>query len=133
MHLRRRTPAQVSIDQQFGDDHDLSLANLFPDHRPGPEEMCRKSELHDLLLELIDSLAPSLRRTLHLCAVEGLSIHEASNRLGITEGAIKAQLSRGRAKLSRLLRKALRPPKSRVGVSRHAARSLRHRSSNRPQ
>jgi DNA-directed RNA polymerase specialized sigma24 family protein len=46
-----------------------------------------------------------LRRAFELRDLEGLSIREITDRLGVTEGAAKSQISRARARLRSLMRK----------------------------
>jgi hypothetical protein len=55
MQLRRR-PRQspFSLDQQFGEDSDLSLLEGLADNRPSPEVECQKSELRAYLMDFIE-------------------------------------------------------------------------------
>ena len=57
----------------------------------------------------VAQLSPSLRRAFELCDLDGLTVKEAAHTLGVAEGTVKAQISRARAKLTRLMRRALRP------------------------
>ena len=55
------------------------------------------------LWQAVMSLSGDLRAAVTLFYYDGLSIREISGVLGISEAAVKARLSRGRAKLRRLL------------------------------
>ena len=108
MQLRRR-PRQnhLSLDQQFGDEQEYSLADRLPAREPSPEDQCRRSELHGRLMQLAEQLSPPLRKAFQLRDVEGLTTSEAANVLGVAEGTVKAQVARARAKLRRLMSRAL--------------------------
>ena len=110
MQLRRR-PRQrhVSLDEPSGEDQEYCLADRLADSQPSPEDECRKSELHARLLLSAVELSPSLRKAFQLCDLDGLTVKEVSHTLGLAEGTVKAQVSRARAKLIRLMRRALRP------------------------
>ena len=109
MHLRRRPRrAHVSLDEPFGEEQEHSLSDLLADSRPSPEDDCRDAELRGHIVEAVAQLSPSLQRTYWLCGLNGLSLKEAAHTLGVAEGTVKAQMSRARAKLIRMLRRALR-------------------------
>jgi RNA polymerase sigma-70 factor (ECF subfamily) len=109
MHLRKRPRrAHVSLDEPFGEEQEHSLSELLPDSSPSPEDDCRSAELRGHIVEAVAQLSPSLQRTYQLCGLNGLSLKEAAQTLGVAEGTVKAQMSRARAKLIRMLRRALR-------------------------
>jgi RNA polymerase sigma-70 factor (ECF subfamily) len=109
MQLRRRScQIQVSLDEQFGEEQDYSLGERLAAREPSPEDECGRSELHGRLMELAEQLSPPLRKAFQLRDVEGLSTSEAAHVLGVAEGTVKAQVARARAKLRRLMSRALR-------------------------
>jgi RNA polymerase sigma-70 factor, ECF subfamily len=109
MQLRRRPRwTHMSLDEPLGEDQEYSLSDLLADSRRNPEDDCRNAELREHIVEAVAQLSPSLQRTYKLCGVNGLSLKEAAHTLGVAEGTVKAQMSRARAKLTRLLRRALR-------------------------
>jgi RNA polymerase sigma-70 factor, ECF subfamily len=109
MHLRRRPRRpHVSLDEPFREDQEYSLTDRLADSRPSPEDDCRNAELRGHIVQAVAQLSPSLQRTYQLCGLNGLSLKEAAHTLGVAEGTVKAQMSRARAKLTRLLRRALR-------------------------
>lgn len=106
MQLRRR-PRQrfVSLDEPIGEEQEFPLSEQIAGNRPSPEDDFRCLELRKQLDLAATRLAPSWRRTLHLRDVEGLSIRETAQMLGVTDGTVKAYLSRARIRMSRLLSK----------------------------
>ncbi len=70
---------------------------------PLDELMAR--ELLAILDSEIERLPDQDRGPLILCCLDGLSLDEAASRLGVTAGAIKGRLERGRALLRRNLEK----------------------------
>jgi RNA polymerase sigma factor (sigma-70 family) len=59
-------------------------------------------------MQFVAELSPSLRKAYQLRDLNGLTTSEAAQILGVTEGTLKAQLSRARAELRRLMRLALK-------------------------
>ena len=108
MKLRRRSPqAQISLDETQGE-QDLLLAETLPDHQPNPEEICCRRELAEKLAGATTQLSPTLRKVFQLRDLDDLSISETAHLLGVPEGTVKAQLSRGRVRLREIVRKSLR-------------------------
>ena len=108
MQLRRR-PRQihVSLNDQFGDEQRYTLSERLVHFGPSPEEEYRKAELHEHLLQFAEELSPPLRRAFQLRDLDGFSTSEAARILGVVDGTVKAQVARARAKLTRLVRRAL--------------------------
>jgi len=108
MQLRKR-PRQVhlSLDERFGEEQEFSLSDLLAADEPSPEDETRASELHRNLLRFVAQLSPPLRKAFQLRELDGLSTSEAAHVLGVADGTVKAQLARARAKLRRLMRRAL--------------------------
>jgi RNA polymerase sigma-70 factor, ECF subfamily len=129
MQLRRR-PRQphLSLDEPLGEDQTYCLSDGLADSAPSPEDECQNSELRRRLLQSAAQLSPSLRKAFELRDLDGRSVREAARTLGLAEGTVKAQLSRARAKLTRLMRRALRPkpyPASPLASSPSPARRRR--------
>ena len=109
MQLRRRPlRPHVSLEEPLGGDQKHSLSELLADSRPSPEDDCRNAELGRHIAKAVARLSPSLQRTYQLCGINGLSLKEAAHTLGVSEGTVKAQMYRARAKLTRWLRRSLR-------------------------
>ncbi len=108
MHLRRRPRQTVlSMDERFGEEEQFCLSDILADATPSPEAKCRESELHRQLMQCVEQLSPSLRKAFELRDLEELTTSEAAQILGVAEGTVKAQVSRARTKLRRLMRRAL--------------------------
>jgi RNA polymerase sigma-70 factor (ECF subfamily) len=112
----RRRPRQlpVSLDESTGELQPVSVSERLADHRPNPEDECRKSELSARLTQLHSQLSPTLRRTFQLRDVDGLSIRETARILGVPTGTVKAQSARARKRLKELMRHTLRPQSRRL-------------------
>jgi RNA polymerase sigma-70 factor (ECF subfamily) len=115
LRLRRR-PRQihVSLDEFTGELQPVSLSEGLADHRPNPEDECRESELSARLTQLRSQLSPTLRRTFQLRDVDGLSIRETAQILGVPTGTVKAQSARARKRLKELMQRTLSPQSRRL-------------------
>ena len=116
MQLRRRLrQPHISLDEQFTEQVRSSLCERLSDGEPNTEEVCRRAELAEHVLQFSRHLSPTLRRAFKLRHLDGLSIRETADVLGVPEGTVKAQLARARAKLRLLMRKRL-PGQIRTGI-----------------
>lgn len=68
-----------------------------------PAELAVADERRRMVLEALKTLAPDQRAALVLVDMEGYSVAEASQMLGVAEGTVKSRCFRGRAKLAPLL------------------------------
>ena len=108
MQLRRKQRRiHVSLDEQFGDEEGYTVSERLVHFGPNPEEEYRKAELHEHLMQFAEELSPPLRRAFQLRDLDGFSTSEAAQILGVVEGTVKAQVARARARLTRLVRRAL--------------------------
>jgi RNA polymerase sigma factor (sigma-70 family) len=110
MQLRKR-PRQIHmpLDEQIGEEQRYLICERLADGAPSPEDECRTSEFAAHLGRCTALLSPSLRRTFQLRVVDGLSIFETAQVLGLPHGTVKAQLARARRKLARYMQRALEP------------------------
>jgi RNA polymerase sigma-70 factor, ECF subfamily len=108
MQLRRR-PRQihVSLNDQIGDEQGYTVSDRLADCGPSPEEAYQEAELHEYIMQFAEELSPTLRKAFQLRDLDGLTTSEAAQILGVVDGTVKAQVARARAKLTRLLRRAL--------------------------
>jgi len=99
----RRRPRQPhsSLDEPWGEDQNLRLADRLADGRPSPEEDCVKSELRGHLMRIVGELSPTLQAAIQLRDFDGLTTSEAAEKLGVPEGTVKARVSRARSRLKR--------------------------------
>jgi RNA polymerase sigma-70 factor (ECF subfamily) len=104
MRARRRSRRTfLSLDVPERAQDDLTILEKLSDQRPSPEDLCRKVELLDRVTHLSAHLSPSMRRTFQLRDLEGWSIREVSESLGVTACVVKTHSSRARAKLRYLM------------------------------
>jgi RNA polymerase sigma-70 factor (ECF subfamily) len=110
MQLRAR-PRQIHfpLDQPFGEEQTSYLWERLTDERPSPEEEFGTYELTARLRKYTALLSPTLQRTLQLRVVDGFSILETAQILGVPQGTVKARLARARAKLAQHMRPVLAP------------------------
>jgi RNA polymerase sigma factor (sigma-70 family) len=106
---KRRRHVYLSLDEPIGELQTHSVSEQLADHRPNPEDECEHSELRTRLIHLHSQLSPTLRRTLRLRDIDGLSIRETARILKVPCGTVKAQSARARQKLKGLMQRALRP------------------------
>jgi RNA polymerase sigma-70 factor (ECF subfamily) len=107
MKLRQRlAPVQLALDENDGQ-HDL-LEDVLSDTRPSPEEAYRKLEIVETLAHVTSRLSPTLRITFQLRDVDGLSIRETADHLGVPTGTVKARLARARVRLREAMEKSIR-------------------------
>lgn len=105
MQLRRRLRhIHVSLDEPIREVQILSLSERLPDVRPNAEDEYRNAELNSRLTRFHRRLSPILRRTFQLRAMEGLTIRETAQILGLPHGTVKAQFARARKRLKELMR-----------------------------
>src|SRR5277367_4765026 len=125
MQLRKR-PRQIHtpLDEQIGEDERYFISKRLADRRPSPEDECRNSELAAHLRKCTALLSPTLRRTFQLRVVDGLSIFETAQVLGLPHGTVKAQLARARRKLARYMQRALEPRSRTLQRHAHMARAV---------
>ncbi len=108
MQLRRRPRhLHVPLDEHDSDHGVLPLVELLPDDSPSPEEQCRRSDLAENIMQLAQQLSPPLLQAFQLRHLDGLTIQEMTDFLGVAEGTVKARIARARAKLRSLTRKKL--------------------------
>jgi RNA polymerase sigma-70 factor, ECF subfamily len=107
MKLRQRlVSAQLVLDKT--DAQQDFLEDTVSDRRPGPEEVYRERESSETLTLATSRLSPALRRTFQLRAVDGLSIRETADLLGVPAGTVKARLARARMRLREVTGKKIR-------------------------
>jgi RNA polymerase sigma-70 factor (ECF subfamily) len=84
------------------------------DWRQSPEELVRKNEVQRLLEDALGKLDEKHRLVFLLRDVEGLSVKEAAEALGLSEGNTKVRLLRARLQLREELTRTLGDPERRV-------------------
>jgi RNA polymerase sigma-70 factor (ECF subfamily) len=103
MVLRRR-PRSLHLPIE-ATDHDANaphFSEILPDGNPDPETEVRRRELSHRLASLSAHLSPRLQEIVRMRGVEGLSIRQTGDALGLTDRAVKTRAARARQELKRL-------------------------------
>jgi RNA polymerase sigma-70 factor (ECF subfamily) len=117
MKLRRRlTRVHLALDETDGQ-QDVPLESTVSDTRRGPEEAYREREIAETLARATSRLSPTLRTTFQLRDIEGLSIRETAELLGVPTGTVKARLARARVRLREVMRNSIQRKRGRVHQS----------------
>jgi RNA polymerase sigma-70 factor, ECF subfamily len=108
MQLRKR-PRQIHmpLEEQIGGEEGYFIFEKVADAGPNPEDACRNSELTAHFRQGAAQLSPKLRTTFQLRVVDGLSISQTAQVLGVPQGTVKAQMARARAKIALHMRRVL--------------------------
>jgi RNA polymerase sigma-70 factor, ECF subfamily len=112
MQLRRRSQRQVVSLDQSPEEGQSAIAEMLADPRPTPEQTLEYCEVRELVVKLTSRLPRAQQAALKLRQRDGVSIKNAAKTLGIPEGTVKAQLTRGRAKLMERFRATMVKRKS---------------------
>ncbi len=116
MKLRwRRGHLHLPLDQPDEEKEQFSLAERLPDTQPNAEEIYRARELSGLLRGLMPQLSPRSRRAFQLRVVDGLSLQETAQILGLPVATVKVRVTRARMKLRSLMQGSLRGKAPRHG------------------
>ena len=95
---KRRSKREVSIDDDFqSEDGDLPFE--VADWAPNPEDLYRTAQLREILREALQKLGPGLRVVFVLRDIEGFTIQQTAETLGLSEVAVKARSFRARLQL----------------------------------
>jgi RNA polymerase sigma-70 factor, ECF subfamily len=122
MKLRKQgTVREVSLDEDFQDDRDM-LPIEVTDWAPNPEQLYWASELRHLLTLTLEAVRPPLRAVFVLRDIEGLSIDQTAEVLGLSQAAVKARLWRARLQLREGLNKYFRKKGNSAPAEIHPSR-----------
>jgi len=103
--LRRRPrEPHVSLDEPLDEEQGFCVSDRVADTKPSPESECMRSEIHRHLMQSVAELSPLMRKAIELRHFHGFTTVEAAHILGLADGTVKAQISRARTKLKRLMR-----------------------------
>jgi len=102
MKLRKKRGVQeVSVDEPNPSFESVSQRE-FRDDAPDPEESCSARERRRLLRSAISGLRPRSRRVVELHQLQGHSVRETAQILGISTTAVKARMFHARVALHRM-------------------------------
>ncbi len=116
MQLRRRPRCHIVSLDQATQEGQWAISEVLADPRPTPEQTVAHSELRDLAARLTCGLPAAQRAAIRLRQLDGLSIREAAEKLGVPEGTLKAQLARGRAELVQRFQMSAGRPRTKVAI-----------------
>ena len=103
MKLRKKArKVEISIEGPSESD-DMSFRDVVTDSAPNPEQDCLRQERTRIVREALAELRPNARRVLELYELEGHSIKEIAEGMGISAAAVKARLFHARPKIRREL------------------------------
>jgi RNA polymerase sigma-70 factor, ECF subfamily len=103
MMLRKRRPNQVSVDEELETSEGEIEPREIVDWCCLPERELLSGESRKFLDQAIQQISPALRAVFVLRDIEGLSIKETADALGLSETAVKTRLLRARLRLRELL------------------------------
>jgi len=108
--LRRR---HETVDWESIENQRSARAQIIPFHfesaQPDPERTMAQREINEILERAIDDLPDAFRLVLVARAVEGMSIEDTAELLGIRPETVKTRLHRARALLRAKLERDLGP------------------------
>jgi len=114
---KRKGLETVSLEEatEEADGYDtIPHPEYIADWRQSPEEMVRKNEIQRLLEDALANLDEKHRLVFLLRDVEGLSVKETAEALGLSEANTKVRLLRARLQLREQLTRTLGDPERRV-------------------
>lgn len=97
-YLRGLKGSTCSLEALLGGTHGEALVRL--DNCVDPQEIVEERELHRLVLQAVQNLAPKERSATLLFYYEQFSIHEIATLLHISEAAVKSRLFQARKHLA---------------------------------
>ena len=116
MKLRKRRPTrEVSIDNNFQSEEDNRPIDVA-DWAPNPEGLYSAAELREILRKTLQELGPGLRMVFVLRDIEGLSLEQTAEALGLSLSAVKARSWRARLQLRERLSEYFNNPEEFAGV-----------------
>ncbi len=99
---------------------DLVAFDQAPASMGNPQRTLEDRDRRSLLRRGLDLLPVKLREAVILRDLHQLSYQEIAEKLSLPEGTVKSRINRGREELSRLLLRAMQPPRG--GGSRNGPR-----------
>jgi RNA polymerase sigma-70 factor (ECF subfamily) len=100
LDFKRKTGRAIvySLDEAM-ETEDSQVYSQFADPSPLPDELAETAEDRQMIRQEINNLPVFLREILILRDLEGMSYHDLSGLLRISEGTVKSRLSRARCQL----------------------------------
>jgi RNA polymerase sigma-70 factor (ECF subfamily) len=122
MFLRRIGAARVVSLDDIRDARGSEASLEILDSNTDPETLCSRREEVRILSKAVRNLRPVLRTTIALSELRELSASETARHMGLSVGAVKTRIFRGKRKLRQELASSLRPiRKPGIDIARHIA------------
>src|SRR6266550_3997710 len=115
-----RNSAQLAVTETASDDLALVHASKNGDVAAF-EELYSAAELREILRKTLQELGPGLRMVFVLRDIEGLSLEQTAEALGLSLSAVKARSWRARLQLRERLSKYFNTPEKFAGVEPRAS------------
>ena len=104
--LRRQSAHKVmSLDEPRGEGPVVEDFMAFSGTTP--EDLYQKQEYRSALERAMQRLSPKTRKTFRLVVLEGWTMRETAERMGVTDATVKARLFRARIDVKRLVRRSI--------------------------
>lgn len=119
---KRKGLDTISLEEatEPGEDYEgIPHPEYIADWRQSPDQLVHKHEIRRLLDEALDKLDEKHRLVFLLRDVEGLSVKETAEALGLSEANTKVRLLRARLQLREELTRTLGDPSRRVERAAH--------------
>jgi RNA polymerase sigma-70 factor, ECF subfamily len=121
MFLRSLGAVRTMSIEESSEREGPSNALEIPDSSLDPETSCARQEEVQILSQALGNLRPQMRKAIQLRDLEEVSTEEAARRMGLSVGALKAQLFHARRKLRKKLSRHLRARPLSPGCNRTGA------------
>jgi RNA polymerase sigma-70 factor, ECF subfamily len=122
--IRKRRQWETARDESTADSPEDYRQVPHPDYiadwRESPERLVDRRETRQLIDDALGQLEEKHRLVFLLRDLEGLSIQEAAQALGLSESNVKVRLLRARLQLREILTRAFGNPQRRLERSRHS-------------
>src|SRR5258708_33360109 len=118
---RKRGSREVPIAESNTED-ETALPLDIPDLGPNPEDSCLQREQERILSAAVNELTPGMRKAIELRELGELSTGETAQVMGLSVGAVKARIYRGRRKLRHTLKRYVESTRP------YSTRALRQRT-----
>jgi RNA polymerase sigma-70 factor, ECF subfamily len=105
LRKRPRQLSTLSLDQSFESEEEGSDSSTrdVRDPAAGPDELCQRKELNQVVRQAISSLPEQFRNVIVLRELEGLSYEEIAELTKADLGTVKSRISRARTKIQHIL------------------------------
>lgn len=109
LRKRPRQLSVISMDEPMNkDDQDDGATRDIQDASAGPDELCQRKELNNVIRLAMDELPEQFRTAIYLREFEGLSYEEIATITRSEVGTVKSRIARARAKVQQIVTPYLR-------------------------